>query len=132
VPAGLDEVVLYTDEEIEASLRQLLRPGESFSLIQEETWWSVEVILQGETPILIWDHIGYDRRMLLLDAYGWLWSRIQPVSTSTIWNRRGEITRADVGRRATSHSPIPDPEDLDPVEVQAVYEGQHGHGKRKV
>ena len=129
MPVSLDEIVLYTDVEIETHIRQLLRPGEFFTLGRDETWFVSEITLRGETSSLLWDHLGFDRRLLLLDAYGWLWARVQPASTSTIWVRQREITRDDVARRAAS-STTPDPEDLDPEEVRSVYEGHHPHRKK--
>ncbi len=132
MPVALDELARYPDEEIEIHVQQLLRPEESFQIQLVETWWEAEILLrEGETSQLLWDQMGFDRRLLLLDAYGWLWSRLQPASSSSIWVRRREVTREDLTRRAVmSHVPIPDPEDLDPKEVQMVYEGQHNHGKK--
>lgn len=132
MPVAFDELALYPDEEIKVHVRQLLRPGEDFQIQLVETWWEAEIFLrEGETSKLLWDQMGFDRRLLLLDAYGWLWSRLQPATTSSIWVRSREVTREDLTRRAaTSHVSIPDPEDLDPKEVQMVYEGQHNHGKK--
>lgn len=120
----VDEVALSSDAEIEAYLRQLLRPGEDI-VITWNNFWLARVV-SGET--LLWDLTGFDRRVLLLDVYGWLWKRTQP-AVSPLWRRRQELTRADVNRQATS-SREPDPEDVDPGEVQAVYEGRHSHRKK--
>lgn len=110
------------------AIRALLRPGESFTIALDSGWLVGQVTSGTE---LVWDNLGFDRKILLLDAYGWLWTRDQPPSTSPIWAVRSkEIARGDVARRATSHLPIPDPEDLDPTEVASVYDA-HRHPHRK-
>jgi hypothetical protein len=131
MPVALDELARYPDEEIKIHVQQLLRPGEDFQIQLVETWWEAEILFrEGESSKLLWDQMGFDQRLLLLDAYGWLWSRLQPATASSVWVRQREVTREDLTRRAVRHVPIPDPEDLDPKEVQMVYEGQHTHGKK--
>lgn len=122
----LDEVALASDAEVEVHIRQLLRPGETFSITWEESVFMGRV-LHGEEPL--WESPSYDQRTLLLGIYGFLWKRTQ-TEVSPRWQRRRELTREDVGRQARS-ARMRDPEDLDPTEVRSVYESFHHQHRKK-
>jgi len=71
--------------------------------------------------VIEWENFQFDERVLLLDAFCWLWLRKQPqpMPGTSVWGRRrGELSQKFVTQRALA---IPDPDDLNPVEVQAVY-----------
>jgi hypothetical protein len=124
MPTNLSEIHLCSDAEIETTLLDLLRSGEKFTFGLEQGW--VGEITNGEG--LVWESVTLDKRILLLDVYAWLWFRAYPTqpSATSPWIRRRELSREIVTRRATT----PEPEDLDPAEVQAVYEA-HSHGSKK-
>lgn len=74
-----------------------------------------EVVYQGESV---------DRRLALLNVYGYLWLKEQPpVVQGSVWDpTTARPGQAPVPKPAQS---IPDPEDLDPDEVAAVYGIRH-------
>jgi hypothetical protein len=113
---ALGEVAALSDEEIEAEIRGLLRPDERFDFFQKHYWYAE---VWRDPCESLWRNTGFDKRLLLLDAYGWLWARLNP-STSHLWtSRRQELPRPPTAWKETSS--VPDPEDLDPSEVDAVY-----------
>ena len=80
---------------------------------------------QGESK---WRRALYNLRLVLLDAYGWLYTR-NNVPSNPAWGRRRELTPEQVLGHA-SHlrsAPGPDPEDLSPDEIRSVYEKHNGH-----
>lgn len=117
-----EEIVLCSPDEIRVEIRRLLRPGEQFTLDPSQGY---EVEIRAEEKVL-WTSAGFDERLVLLDAYGWLWFRTrEPAASTSLWVRKTELTREEVARRAAS----PLPEDLDPAEIHSVYEG-HSHGRK--
>jgi hypothetical protein len=123
---SLDEVASASDAEIEVFIRQLLRPGETFAISLVDLALHAQLVHDEQT---VWQAVGYDRHILLLNLYGFLWKRTQP-TVSPVWRRHREITRADVARHARSVR-VKDPEDLDPAEIRSVYETVDPHSHRK-
>jgi hypothetical protein len=114
------EVTAWSLEEVRQSLQQSLPDG--WKLEQGSTEGYLWVRLLQSDGSEAWNTIHLDERNLLLAAYCWLLLRGQPVPTPDVsaWgSRRGELTMRGVTRRALN---LPDPEDLDPDEIRAVYE----------
>lgn len=126
----IQEVLLLSEADLDVRVRRLLRPGERLSVDFEDGCWAASIMIgEGESTKFVWDSVAFEKRLLLLDAYGWCWSREQTASAPPVWTRRREVTAAGVGRRASRGEPFPDPEDLDPREVASVY-APHHHGKK--
>ena len=79
---------------------------------------------EGAEKILFEDW-GIDFRILLFNAIGWLMQRSQPKpAPGSPWVRRHDDTRARVQKVVfRGAAGAPDPADLDPGEIQAVYGG---------
>lgn len=74
------------------------------------------------TPVVEWQDIHIDSKYLLLGAFGFLWLRNIPRNPDSPWIRRSNPTREAMTRRVNAfHCTTPDPPDVDPEEVQAVY-----------
>lgn len=113
---GPGEVASLSEDALEAEIQGLLRPDERFDFFQKQHYWYAEVWREPES---LWRNTGFDKRLLLLDTYGWLWARLNP-ATSHLWtSRKQELPRPPPAWQETSS--VPDPEDLDPSEVDAVY-----------
>ena len=113
----LEEITTWTDEEVEAALELLLPPEWSFKVSETHEVWSV-TILDAEGAVVFVDCFP-DRRMNLLNGYGFLWLRLyKPVNPN--WVRRRDELRGPA-RRGFMHLPgsenLPDPEDFDPASV---------------
>lgn len=126
----LEEVTAWSGEELEAEARHLLPEGWGLSYEQgTDGWWRAS-IFDAEQQV-VWADSHADPRHLLLNAYGWLLVRGQQ-PTDPQWRRRRELSpravRGDLGLRGVT---IPDPEDLDPSEVRAVYGERSNHSKEK-
>ena len=66
----------------------------------------------------VWSGEQQDRKLLLLDCLGWL--RIRGHQTSNpMW--RARASEVPLHRPSIAPSPVPDPPDLDPDEISAVY-----------
>lgn len=119
-PPTLEEMQTWSVDEIKAHIAEYLpddtvfRCAFSDDIGQWRGWFE-----QDKT--VLWDQWSLDQRLLLLDAFGWLWAKRQPARPAdSPWvGRQGRVPMEAVRRRAFSE---PDPADLDPDEVQAVYE----------
>lgn len=77
-----------------------------------------------ETGVIVWDDSFPAPNVLLLTAYGWIALRRTPRTTTGAWAPRRDRTLAEVNAEALRRARVPDPEDLDPMEVAAVYQGK--------
>jgi len=131
-----EELLLWSNADVCREIQQLLEPNWVFDygFDNSEGVWVARVVqeesAEDDTPEkILWDAVEPDERLVLFDAYGWLWLKTQkkPVEDSP-WRRTRELTRESVSKYI--HSKVPDPEDVQPEEVKAVYE-QHQHRHRK-
>lgn len=100
-------------DEVEAEIERRLPPGWRLNPIWAEAgYWdySLESPTTAEWKVE-WLDQGVDRKILALNAFGWLWLKDQTPSTASRWTRRQELTREAVTQKAQM---VPDPEDLDP------------------
>lgn len=120
-----EEMSAWTADEIQAHIQAAL-PSTilfSFGLDKDGGVWSVRFdrIEQDGSIVGLWSDTGFEHRILLLNAYGWIWNQIAPrPDHASPWIRRREITAEAVTRRVV-FGHVPDPEDLDPDEVDSVY-----------
>lgn len=121
---SVEEMTAWTTEDIEAEIRVSLPKNWQFEHGCSETGgWAIIRDEEGETK---WETAMVpDERLLLFNAYGWLITR-SAVPRLPAWARRkGEIPKPLVGHFSLPGVSVPDPEDLDPAEVAAVYDKLH-------
>jgi hypothetical protein len=123
-----EELRCWTPDEIETAIRLGVPHDIQFAcgLDREAGAWFVRFWredAEGKKTILFEDW-GFEQRITYLNAYGWMWVRQQPKpSPVSPWARRGEVPIA----RRKKPPQVPDPEDLNPEEVLAVYAQAKGH-----
>jgi hypothetical protein len=118
---SLEELTALNHAEIEALIRVNLPPGHTFTFAEEagEPWgvWTAEVSdMEGN---VVFTSSYPDRRLTLLNAYGFVWrSRYKP--QNPVWQRRRDDLR-EKARKGIMHLPgadaVPDPDDLNPGSV---------------
>jgi hypothetical protein len=114
--ATLAEMTAWSLEEARAEIEHALPQGWVFSLSRVGLF---RAVIRDAAGVVQWSDDGYDERLLLLAAYGWLWSRDQEAPTAGPWvPRREELTSRSVRNQALN---LPDPEDIDPDELAAMY-----------
>lgn len=89
-------------------------------------YWAVKLqhLDEDSQTIIELEREGADKRLVLLDVFGWLWLRDMPKpSTDSPWVRKNNPTIATVTRRFQG-SHLPDPEDLDPEEIAKVHKSR--------
>jgi hypothetical protein len=84
--------------------------------VVDRWWWASIVNDAGQVQ---WSGEHPDPKILFLDALGWLSVRDHKVKHPVWKQREHEVPLYKAPITAVSSSP--DPEDLDPVEVEAVY-----------
>lgn len=127
----LEEMTTWTVDDVANAIRQGLPSGLVFDCgfdVAAGTWYVRFWRQQDDQKRVLFEDWGFEQRITYLNAFGWLWSQKQPAPPAhSPWQRRGEVTVAQVQRKAHN---IPDPADLDPNEVQAVYANLRGHPKK--
>jgi hypothetical protein len=115
----INEIASWTLEEIRIEILKILPAGWSFREGREERWVQAAFFKTGspETPPY-WSDTHMDPRLLLLNAFGWLWVRCQKPK-HPVWRPRSAPSR--VVARPTIPQ-VPDPSDLDPQRIRQVYE----------
>ncbi len=112
------EMTAWSLDEVRAHLRRVLPSGWKFEQGEAEEFLWAQIL--DENGGAIWDHVHMDERLLLLDAFCWLYFRPQPKPENSVWSeRRAELTRRGVMQKVLES--VPDPEDLNPEEVRSVY-----------
>lgn len=120
----IEEMSLWTVDDVMVQVRLLLPSGWEVTQGREGSFFVST--LSDSSGTVQWDRYNTDLRLLLLDAYGWLLLRnSRPANPS--WSREKEITPKTVqGEVGLEGVPVPDPEDLDPKEIQAILAGRRG------
>ena len=115
---SIEEIGAWSLDEIRGEIVKIIPAGWSFQEGREDRWFHVSFIKTGEPEEPpFWSDKHTDPRLLLLNAFGWLWTRHQK-PTHPKWRPRDPTTRPAI------RPPIPqvsDPPDLDPKEIQKVY-----------
>ena len=123
----LETMTTWTLDEIRASITLMLPKDWTFTLSDEgeEVW---RVVIQDDQGEVAWDDAYPEPRLVLFNAYGYLWRRSY-VPAHPMWQRRRDDLR-EVARRGMMHVPgaegIPDPGDFDPDSVYGLDEQQKG------
>ena len=115
--ATLEEMTAWSTDEIRGEVRKLLPSSWKLSLRPDTSgYWRIWI---EEDQKIIWEATETDERRALFEAYGYLWMKQRPLrEVDSPWVRRSPMF--DPPRRSVSDS-SPDPEDLDPDEVESVY-----------
>lgn len=116
---SFSEVYTWTNSEIIDQIIALLPEGWQFNKTSKGIF-SATII--NDSDVAVWEDRQLDERLLLLNAFGWLFSNKTSVS-NPIWNR-GDAPEGPVrvGMVDLPGVEIKDPEDVDPEEVASVYE----------
>jgi hypothetical protein len=120
----LEEMTAWTVDELRTEIAALLpdewrfRSGWDGNLTR---WAAFIERLEDEKWAVVWHGESPDERLLLFNAFGNLWLERQPKPASgSPWDPFRQTRRGPM--RVPTSSGVPDPEDLDPAEVAAVYE----------
>lgn len=117
----IEEVSAWSDVELAAEIQTLLPPGWFLRIDPNpEGYWDVSVDRAVDTPEPVTEffesHI--DKRIALLNIYGALGAYAARTRSEQWLGSRRELTKQPVSIKSST---IPDPADLDPAEVEAVY-----------
>jgi len=119
---SIQEMTAWTARDIEQAIHAARPPSWRFKLeVDQGVYAATFTNAEGN---VVWTLEGFDARLTLFDAYGWLQRRQLP-RTNPVWNRRGEIRRPSVGPMSLRGVLVPDPQDLDPAEIEVVVYEQH-------
>jgi hypothetical protein len=125
MPWAPEEISAWSIEELEAEIQKGLPEGWSFhSHPAPDGYWEYKIQSLGDLgPVIHMEKENADRRLGLLDVYGWLWLETLPKPPEgSPWALRRDVTIGVVtGHANIRGSEIPDPEDLDPAEVALVH-----------
>jgi hypothetical protein len=120
--ASLQEMTGWTLDEIQTEIRAVLPQGWRFEFLTEDRQWRVQFL--GAEGDCLWWQTYIEPQLLLLDAYGWLWRHQHPQPPANpAWISRDRRKLVPVGKVGLKGVTVPDPEDLDPAEIDAVYQG---------
>ena len=126
--APLEEMTAWSLDEIVGAIYTLVPKPWVFEHWQDDDYVFHARVKVKSSEQSLWEDTHADERLLLFNAYGWLWARNQPkLPPDDPWVRRRELTSSAVSRMALG---IPDPEDLQPDEIKSVYE-QHRKPPRR-
>jgi hypothetical protein len=116
----IEEISSWSIQEILDEIQRLLPEGTRFVEAAKQGWClaSVQQVVGETDPKVLWSDGGPDRRLLLLNAFGWVWLHDQKPKHPA-WRPRPGGRPA---RRHPSPSKVADPPDLDPDEIRSVYE----------
>jgi hypothetical protein len=116
---SVEEINSWSDGQIVAEIRKLLPPHWSFTERpgSRQEWPAATIASPDAT---VWEGTEADRRILLLNAFGWIWLRGQKTK-HPIWRVRGQEGARPAPRPPPS---IPDPPDLDPEEINRMVYGK--------
>lgn len=118
----LEEVASWTLDQIRAHIHGLLPNGWVFDLQPHTDHWRASY--KSDAGLEVWTDKHVDQRIILLNAYGWLWQKRDPKKVHPAWRPQPTRRLIPVQHPAAR---VPDPEDLDPSQVQSVYSDPHRH-----
>ncbi len=120
--ASIEQIQSWTISEILGEIQRLLPEGASFVEATKDGWHIAtvqQVVLDSSEPKILWSDRGPDRRLTVLNGFGWLWLRNQK-PRHPAWKPRQ-------GPEPVRYNPAPFPNipnfsHLDPAKIRAVYE----------
>lgn len=124
----LEEMTTWSPDEVLQEIQRVLPKGWTLKSGTTKTGFHVSVLLpavEGEERVLAWEDYHVDQRILLFNAYDWIVTRGgSSVPVKSPISRRQRLAQ-QAGTRwaeALRKEAVSDPEDVDPDEVNAVYE----------
>lgn len=129
MPWAPEEISAWSIDELEAEIASTLPAGwKLFSQHTSEGYWELSVRSTNEDgqSVVHLERENADRRLGLLDVYGWIWLEKSPKPPAgSPWSPRQGLTIGIISGHANIRgSKIPDPEDLDPVEIALVHKSR--------
>jgi hypothetical protein len=121
-----EEISAWSLEELEAEIAAALpHDWVHRSITHANGYWTARFGRPEDSGVSIeLERQGPDKRLVLLDVYGELWLRtVPPAPEGSPWVRRNEPA-ASLNLRPVRGSHVPDPEDLDPSEVERVHKSR--------
>lgn len=117
----LEEIAFLPNGEAEAAILATIPPAYRLDIELRER--EIHATLVDEADNAIWEGSSSDRRVLLFDLYGYILRTLGGLQVHPRWVRTGEINiPTRFGVRAYQGSVrVPDPEDLEPDEIQRIY-----------
>jgi hypothetical protein len=122
----IEEMTAWTHDELQAEVSALLPTGWRFRSGWDGTMllWTAAIERPDENGewITAWEDESPDERLLLFNAFGHLWLERQPKTASdSPWAVRQPVPRGPVTRpMGLPGVKVPDPEDLDPAEIDSL------------
>jgi hypothetical protein len=120
----IEEAATWTPEETLDRLKQVIPTSWVLKHSVDDDGWH-EASLLDEKGIVQWSGEHVDQKILFLDALGWFRTRGRKIE-NPIWQPRER--EVSLYRPAVSQE-TPDPPDLDPDEVAAVYKTSRKRGQ---
>jgi hypothetical protein len=111
----------WSIDELREELKALLPKSWQFVIQAERSgFWVVRFEeLRESGPEMVWEALEVDERRALFEAYGYLWMKQRPFrELDATWVRRRPMMSPPQSSVSDSS---PDPEDIDPEEVESVY-----------
>lgn len=123
-----EEMTTWSVEEIESAIQASLKGAFRFQSgwDHEAGVWVTRFLKSNEKgeDTVAFEDWGPDRRILAFNALGWLWEQTRPPPPKgSPWLRRHETPRVWNPRPNYRGAGAPDPADLNPDEIDAVYGG---------
>lgn len=112
----LFEIATWSEDDTRAEIHKLLPDGWTFDFQADDGFWVAT--FRDKEGAIVWEGDNPASNMLLFDAYGWLWLRLNPQRRTNVWTPRPG--RKDEVPRPKSID-VEDPADLDPEQIAAVY-----------
>lgn len=109
------EATTWDLEEIQAHIEAHLPENSTFSYVFKEGSFEGVITRDG---VVVWEDLQADERLLLFNAFGWVYIQQSVAEFRNPAWVRGEIT-IPIARQAIPEL-VKDPEDLDPEEISAV------------
>ncbi len=113
-----EEMTAWSEQDVEAELRRLLPSNWQLNTGAQDGWYYAALL--DEDTKTVWEEWGAVRRLLLLNAFGWLWMRNQTPKHPAWKVRTHEVLLPNL--TPSTKEPLPDPEDVTPEEIRAVYD----------
>jgi hypothetical protein len=121
----VEEISAWAPAEILEEIRKAVPDATVTHQQSEEGFWEtcVQQLDSTGAPVVLVEDQSIDERLGLLNAFGAIWfSQLPSPPPDSPWVRRSEVTRVVVPAQARAGgTPSPDPEDLDPQQIQEIY-----------
>jgi hypothetical protein len=112
----VEEITAWSIDELTTEISVLLPPGVVLKIDSQQGYFVAR--LTNTDGSLVREEVNPDQRLALLNIFGGLWTT-PSVSDDSPWHRRREFLRSPIDMFNCQE--VPDPEDLNPDEVQALY-----------